>query len=109
MVYQDELRFRLNRRLTPVLNAYVGVRGLHTTEVVTGSTTVPNRSYATASAGFEWRFTRTFALLGAYTYNWQKFQFDPLSASGNQVGMSVVYEPKRTDVPSYFGASTRPY
>jgi len=97
LVNQDEVRFRMTRRFTPMMAGFVAVRGIRTVEAVSGVSSVPNRSYATGSAGFEWRLTRDYSLEASYTYAWQKYQDDPLHASSNTVGLSIVYEPHRFD------------
>lgn len=96
LVNQDELRLRVTRRFTPMIAGFVAVRGIRTVAAET-ETTVPNRAYATGSAGFEWRITRDYSLEASYTYSWQKFQDDPLHADSNTVGLSIVFEPHRLD------------
>ncbi len=111
LVNQDELRFRLVRRFTPMVSGFVALRGIRTVEAVSGVSSVPNRSYATGSTGLEWRLTRDYSLEASYTYTWQKFQNDPLHAASNSFGVSIVYEPHRFDQPPQPGpvGSGSPY
>lgn len=97
LVNQDELRFRMMRRFTPMVAGFVALRGLRTEAAESQSTSVPNRNYATGSLGLEWRITRDYALETSYTYAYQKYQHDPLHAASNSVGVSIVYEPHRYD------------
>ncbi len=101
LVNEDEARFRVTRRLTQKLAGFIALRGLYTSEAVTSITSVPARSYATGSAGIEWRLTHDFSLDASYTYSWQKYSQDPLRsfADSNGVGLSVVYEPHREERP----------
>lgn len=97
LVNQDELRFRVMRRFSPMLSGFVALRGLRTVTAETQATSVPNHSYATGSAGLEWRITENYSLEASYTYAWQKYEDDPLHAASNTVGLSIVYEPHRYD------------
>jgi len=97
LVNQDELRFRVTRRFSPMLAGFFALRGLRTAQAEHGATNVPDRNYATGSAGLEWRLTRNYSLEASYTYAWQKYQNDPLHASANTIGVSIVYEPHRFD------------
>ncbi len=101
LVNEDEARFRVTRRFTQRLAGFIAVRGLYVDEAVTSITSVPARSYATGSAGIEWRLTHDFSLDASYTYSWQKYTLDPLRsfADSNAVGLSIVYEPHRGERP----------
>lgn len=57
----------------------------------------PTREYATAEAGFEWRWQRFLAVRATYNYFWQEYADEPSDASANGFLISVVYEPKRRD------------
>lgn len=104
LVNQDELRLRVVRRFSPKWAGFFALRGIRTVQAVSEATNVPNRGYATGSAGFEWRFTRDYSLEASYSHAWQKYQNDPLHASSNSVGVSIVYEPHRLDRPPEPGA-----
>jgi len=97
LVNQDELRFRLRRRFSPMVAGFIAVRGLDVVQTEKFQTNVPNRRYATGSVGLEWRLTENYSLETSYTYAWQKYQDDPLQAASNSVGVSIVYEPHRYD------------
>ncbi|HEY2590697.1 MAG TPA: hypothetical protein VGI35_03815 [Steroidobacteraceae bacterium] len=97
LVTQDELRFRVMRRFSPMVAGFLALRGLHSVQLETGQTNLPNRYYGTGSAGLEWRLTRDYSLDTSYTYTYQKYQGDPLHAASNSVGVSIVYEPHRYD------------
>lgn len=97
LVNMNELRFRVQHRFTPMLAGFVAVRGLRTATAESAATNVPNHTYATGSAGLEWRITRDYSLETSYTYAFQKYQDDPLHAASNMIGVSIVYEPHRYD------------
>ncbi len=97
LVNQDELRFRVLHRFTEIFAGFVALRGLRTVRAESQATNVPDRNYATGSAGLEWRITRNYSLEASYSYAWQKYQNDPLHAASNTVGVSIVYEPHRYD------------
>ncbi|MGH8220021.1 MAG: hypothetical protein ACREUT_15880 [Steroidobacteraceae bacterium] len=97
LVNQDELRFRVTRRFTPMVAGFFALRGIRTVAAESQATNVPNRSYATGSAGLEWRITRDYSLEASYSYAYQKYENDPLHAASNTLGVSIVYEPHRYD------------
>jgi len=116
LVFQDEARARLSRFITPYMSWFAAVRGIYVEESLpavsnpaAGLEKIPDRTYATATAGLEWRFTRGFSLLASYNYQFQKFSGDPLNASSNEFGVSVVYEPRRDTLPRYIGTGVGDY
>lgn len=103
-VAQDQLRARIERRVSPGLALFASGRAIRNLELggyIPGVTTPPQeRRYLTASAGLEWRYRREWSLLGAYIYSWQKQSFvgsavDPFSADSNAVRLTLVWEPNR--------------
>jgi hypothetical protein len=97
-VEQDQLRFRLERRFTPKMAAFVGIVGVKQDPLGNPATAVAfATSYASGTTGFEWRFRREFALVGAYTHIWQKLGILPSSAASDTVRISFVYEPHRPE------------
>lgn len=94
VVNRDQLQFWLSRQLRPLVNLYVGARAIKDSGVGSDST-FRDRDYATGTLGFEWRFSRQFALSGNYTYFWREYQDAASDAQSNTASLAVVYEPKR--------------
>jgi len=95
-VDQDQLRFRLERRYTQRMAAFIGVVGVKQDPLGNSPNAADYAtSYASGTAGFEWRFQREFALVGSYVHIWQKLGILPNSASSDTVRISFVYEPHR--------------
>jgi hypothetical protein len=96
VVNRDELRFRVSHDFQPRFAGFVAARAIRTTGLASsGNIGVRDRKYATGTAGFEWRATRTVSLDGTYNYTWQKYEFDPTDATSNGVHLALVYQPRR--------------
>ncbi len=114
VVNQNELRFRVTRSFSPTFAGFFALRGIQDQEAVTGFSGIPNRVYATGSAGIEWRLTRAYSLEASYTHALQRYgeyeTFPAARADSNSVGISVVYEPNRENQPELFTVgSESPY
>jgi hypothetical protein len=95
VVNRDELRFRITRAMSPRLAGHLALRGIRTEGALADLQEVRDRKYAAGTAGFEWRVSRQYALLGSYNYTWQEFEAEPDNAVSNGVNLSIVYEPRR--------------
>jgi hypothetical protein len=97
-VDQDQLRFRLERRYTQRMAAFIGVVGVRQNPLGNQIQAADYAtSYASGTMGFEWRFERQFALAGAYVHVWQKLGVFPSSAASDTVKISFIYEPHRAE------------
>src|SRR5262249_55973818 len=62
----------------------------------TEATALEERNYGVATAGLEWRTSRSMSLAAEYNYTNQKLQrVEERKADSNSVQLSVIYEPKR--------------
>jgi len=104
-VDQNQLRFRLERRWTPRLATFAGVVGVKEDPLGSASSALAV-SYLAGTLGFEWRYTRDFALVGAYTRVFQKLGDDASSAQNDMLKVSVVYQLNR---PAQGAAISVPY
>jgi hypothetical protein len=97
VVDRDELRLRLERRLSPRLTFTSGARAIRTRSSLAqaGAVDDDDRDYATASLGLEWRVRRAVSLTGQYEFQWQSFEVDPTDATSNGVTLAIVFEPQR--------------
>ena len=96
IVERHQLRFRLNHDISERFTTVLGAR-VNRDEPVRDASTYPEREYAAADVGLEWRFQRQFALSATYTYRWQEYSDDPSDASANGFLIGIVYEPRRAD------------
>lgn len=94
LVERDQLRFRLQRRLGPMTTLLLAARGVRDGRT-NNQDIFQKREYAAASAGFEWRMTRQFALGGGYEYVWRQIEGDPNDAVSNRLFLGVTWEPHR--------------
>jgi hypothetical protein len=94
LVERDEIRLRVNRKLSPVTTLQFVVRG-----VQDGKTTVQDafqeREYVSAAVGFEWRMTRQLALGGSYQYVWRSIEDEPNDAQANRLFLGLTWQPNR--------------
>ena len=93
-VDQNQLRLRFERRWTPRMATFVGVVAVKQDPLGSASETFA-ASYVSGTVGFEWRYTRAFALVGSYSYALQKLGDQSGSGDANTLKVSVVYQPFR--------------
>jgi hypothetical protein len=93
VVERNQLRLRLSRALQPRLSFLAGVRASYDEAV--GSSSAYERDYVSAEAGFDWRMTRKWSLVGLYRYIWQEYSHEPADSSSNAISVGIVYEPGR--------------
>jgi hypothetical protein len=93
VIERSELRLRMARAIQPRLSVLAGARA--TRDEAIDSSTYPQREYITGEVGFDWRFTRTWSLVGQYHYIWQEYADEPSDTASNAITLGVVYEPGR--------------
>ena len=96
VVERHQLRLRIDHDVSPRFSLLFG-RARRCDEDIDDDGDYPDREYATADAGFEWRWQRFFAFTAKYKYQWQEYADEPSDASSNGFLIGVVYEPKRRD------------
>jgi hypothetical protein len=96
-VLQDQLRLRVEHRVTPRLADFVGVTGIKNTSLGNQTTALSDRRYIAAITGLEWRMYRQWSLTGTYSYTWQNYVTQGTTARSNGVNISVIYEPHRPE------------
>jgi hypothetical protein len=96
VVERHQLRLRINHDISPRLSLGFGLRASRD-EDISEPAVSPDRDYATADAGIEWRWQRYLSFFARYAYQWQEYSDEPSDASSNRILIGVVYEPKRRD------------
>ncbi len=96
VVERNDLRVYYNHRFTTRFRAYAAAY-LIDDESVTATGAYAPRRYYTGSAGLEWRFRQSLALLGQIDRSSQEFSGQTSSADGNSARISVLYRPRRRD------------
>jgi hypothetical protein len=94
LVERDEIRFRVNRKLSPVTVLQLTFRGVQDGQA-TQEDLFQERDYVTAGIGFEWRMTRQLSLGGGYQYVWRSIEDELDDAQANRLFLGVVWEPNR--------------
>jgi hypothetical protein len=94
VVNRTEARLRIAHDFQPRFSGLLAARAIRTSGLAS-SGSVSDRKYATGTAGFEWRASRTISLNGTDNYTWQKYEFDPNDATSNGVHLALVYQPRR--------------
>jgi Putative beta-barrel porin 2 len=95
VIERHQLRLKIDHDVSPRFSMLFGARAARDEEIHVGGQ--PTREYATAEAGFEWRWQRFLALTATYNYLWQEYEDEPSDASANGFLIGLVYEPKRRD------------
>jgi hypothetical protein len=91
-ILRDQLRLRVERKLTAKSVLLLGVRAYQDT--ATGNSALfPERKYLTGTLGARWRFERSWTIAAAYDYVRQRYQVDPAAAESNSGTLSVIYQP----------------
>jgi hypothetical protein len=96
-VDQDQLRLRLEHRVTPRLADLFSVTGIRNNSLGNESTAQSDRRYIAATAGLEWRVRREWTVTGTYTYTWQQYVTLDSTGRSNAVNISLIYEPHRPE------------
>jgi hypothetical protein len=91
-ILRDQLRLRVERKLTVKSAILMGVRAYQDT-AIGNSALFPQRNYLTGTLGVRWRFERSWTIAAAYDYVRQRYQVDPASAESNSGTLSVIYQP----------------
>ena len=94
---QDQLRVRVEHRVTPRLADFVGITGIKNQSLGNASTALSDRRYIAAITGLEWRMYREWSLTGTYSYTWQRYVNQQTTAHSNAIDISVIYEPHRAE------------
>jgi hypothetical protein len=92
-VTDDELRCRVLHAFAPRFSGFLGARGVR----LRGASSEPalaiqGEDYLAAEGGFDYQFTESFRIEGAYDYTFQRFQGTPY-ADSNAVRVSLIYQP----------------
>ena len=93
VVERDQLRFQVDRDLSPVMTIRFAARGILDGGI--GNEVFEEREYAAASVKFDWRMSQQFTLGAGYEYSWRQYENQPESGESNAVFIGVTYEPHR--------------
>jgi len=96
VVKRNEIRVWGTHNFTQRLQGFAALYGVRDSAVQDTAAYAPRR-YLNASAGMDWRFTRTFALAGQVSHSYQKFRGEADSADGTNVEVSIIWRPNRLD------------
>lgn len=96
VVERHQLRLRIDHDISPRLSLAFGLRA-SLDEDIDDQGVYPERQYAMADAGIEWRWQRYLSFFAKYAYQWQEYEDEPSDASSNRILIGVMYEPKRRD------------
>ena len=94
---QDRTQFRLRytRQLSPKMFGDFNARIQNTKEISPAPIVSIERNYQRYGAGLEWRISRIWSVRGDYRYTEQDFDQTVGSASSNEFGISLIYDPAR--------------
>jgi hypothetical protein len=96
VIERHQLRLRIDHDISPRLSLNFGLRASRDEDIEEGGTH-PDRDYAAADAGFEWRWLRYLSFFAKYRYQWQEYSDEDSDRSSNRILIGVLYEPKRRD------------
>jgi hypothetical protein len=103
-VVQDQLRFRVEHRFTPLLAGFVNASALKNDsqggEQASNlgpiqNTNLSDRRYAQSNVGLEWRVRREWAVTGTYGYTWQHYVNLGNAGHSDDISISVIWQPHR--------------
>jgi len=94
LVTRDEARVQVARRIGPMTRVYLAGR-LILDSSAGGTDSFVDRSYATGTLGFEWRFARQWTLVASYDYAWREYDNAITDAESNAASLGIVYQPNR--------------
>ena len=93
IVVRDQLRARIERRLSELLTLELGARAIRD-DRPEGVANLQDREYFTANARLTWRFRRDWTLGGGYEYVWRDEENDPRAATANRFHVGITYLPR---------------
>ena len=94
---QDRTQFRLRytRQLSPKMSGDFNARIQNTKEISPEPIVSIERNYQRYGVGLQWRISRIWSVRGDYRYTEQDFDQTVGSASSNEFGISLIYDPAR--------------
>ena len=96
-IEQDSFDFRLNRTMTPRLNAYINLNSVIVRDDQ-GNISNNNRPYYHADLGANWAWTRELSLNMSYGYSRVKREFEDKAAIANSARLTLIYRPLKTSI-----------
>lgn len=96
-VEQDSFDFRLNRIMTPRLNAYINLNSVIVRDDQ-GNISNNNRPYYHAELGANWAWTQELSLNMSYGYSRVKREFEDKAAIANSARLTLIYRPLKMSI-----------
>ena len=96
-VEQDSFDFRLNRIMTPRLNAYINLNSFVVRDDQ-GNISNNNRPYYHAELGANWAWTQELSLSMSYGYSRVKREFEDKAAIANSARLTLIYRPLKMSI-----------
>lgn len=96
-VEQDSFDFRLNRIMTPRLNAYINLNSVVVRDDQ-GNISNNNRPYYHAELGANWAWTQELSLNMSYGYSRVKREFEDKAAIANSARLTLIYRPLKMSI-----------
>jgi hypothetical protein len=96
-VEQDSFDFRLNRTMTPRLNAYINLNSVIVRDDQ-GNISNNNRPYYHAELGANWAWTQELNLSMSYGYSRVKREFEDKAAIANSARLTLLYRPLKKSI-----------
>ena len=96
-VEQDAFDFRLNRIMTPRLNAYINLNSVIVRDDQ-GNISNNNRPYYHAELGANWAWTQELSLNMSYGYSRVKREFEDKAAIANSARLTLIYRPLKMSI-----------
>ena len=96
-IEQDSFDFRLNRTMTPRLNAYINLNSVIVRDDQ-GNISNNNRPYYHAEMGANWAWTQELSLNMSYGYSRVKREFEDKAAIANSAYLTLIYRPLKTSI-----------
>jgi len=87
----DQLHVQYDRTFSERLSGTVATRAV-ATRGLWANIDSSDRNYTTAELSARWMLTRTWIIQGGYTYFWQKYRTDPLTAHSNEFYLQCGYQ-----------------
>ena len=99
LVRRDQIRFNVERQLSPKMTALFGARVMRDEPIDDELNDAAERRYGVATVGLAWRLRREYSLGANYEFTRQEFRRDVTQgeANSNSVRLSVVYEPGKKE------------
>ena len=96
-VEQDTFNFRLNRIMTPRLNAYINLNSFVVRDDQDNISN-NNRPYYHAELGANWAWTQELSLNMSYGYSRVKREFEDNAAVANSARLTLIYRPLKMSI-----------